>query len=57
MSYGPSSWQPSGPGAGESLKMFGGIVEPSMGEDCLVLKVWPRHRLVAIVTGNASRRR
>lgn len=39
-SYGPSSWQPSAPGAAESLKMFGGSAEPSMGEDCLVLNVW-----------------
>jgi para-nitrobenzyl esterase len=38
--YGPSAWQPSAPGASEMLKTFGGITEPSMGEDCLVLNVW-----------------
>jgi para-nitrobenzyl esterase len=37
--FGPSSWQSPGPGA-EILKTFGGISEPSMGEDCLVLNVW-----------------
>jgi para-nitrobenzyl esterase len=39
-SFGPSSWQPSAPGASETLKIFGGFAEPSMGEDCLVLNVW-----------------
>ncbi len=39
-SFGPSSWQPAAPGASETLKVFGGMAEPSMGEDCLVLNVW-----------------
>jgi para-nitrobenzyl esterase len=38
--FGPSSWQPSAPGASDMLKIFGGMAEPSMGEDCLVLNVW-----------------
>ena len=38
--FGPSSWQPSMAGAGDMVATFGGLVEPSMGDDCLVLNVW-----------------
>lgn len=40
--YGPSCPQPTmpGPESESALALFGGILEPSMSEDCLVLNVW-----------------
>jgi para-nitrobenzyl esterase len=38
--YGPSSWQPVMAGAGDLVSTFGGIAEPSLGDDCLVLNIW-----------------
>jgi para-nitrobenzyl esterase len=40
--FGPSCPQPTMPGAESeaALALFGGIPEPSMSEDCLVLNVW-----------------
>jgi para-nitrobenzyl esterase len=40
LEFGPSSWQPAIPGASAVLGTFGGIAEPSMNDDCLVLNVW-----------------
>ncbi|MFI5054218.1 MAG: carboxylesterase/lipase family protein, partial [Acidimicrobiia bacterium] len=41
LAYGPSSWQPQMPGGGGDLvATFGGMAEPSLGDDCLVLNVW-----------------
>ena len=46
LDYGPSSWQRSADGAEQvevmrqMLAPWGGIPEPSMSEDCLVLNVW-----------------
>lgn len=39
-SYGPSAPQPQSPEAGAMMGTFGGMLEPSLGEDCLVLNVW-----------------
>ncbi|MCW2525260.1 MAG: Carboxylic ester hydrolase [Pseudonocardiales bacterium] len=40
--FGPSCPQPTMPGAESeaALALFGGIPEPSMSEDCLVLNIW-----------------
>jgi len=38
--FGASSWQPAIIGADALLGTFGGIAEPSMSDDCLVLNVW-----------------
>jgi para-nitrobenzyl esterase len=38
--YGPSSWQPQAVGGGDLVATFGGMAEPSLGDDCLVLNVW-----------------
>jgi para-nitrobenzyl esterase len=42
LEFGPSCPQPiiAGPAAEGALAMFGGIPEPSVSEDCLVLNVW-----------------
>jgi para-nitrobenzyl esterase len=42
LEYGPSCPQPvnEGPEAEMALAMFGGIPEPAVSEDCLVLNVW-----------------
>jgi para-nitrobenzyl esterase len=40
LAFGPSSWQPSLLGVSDLVGTFGGIAEPSMGDDCLVLNVW-----------------
>jgi para-nitrobenzyl esterase len=38
--FGASSWQPEMVGGGDLVATFGGIAEPSMGDDCLVLNIW-----------------
>ncbi|HEX5585753.1 MAG TPA: carboxylesterase family protein [Acidimicrobiia bacterium] len=40
LEFGPSSWQPQVEGAGDMMVVFGGMAEPSVGDDCLVLNVW-----------------
>jgi para-nitrobenzyl esterase len=40
VAFGPSSWQPEMVGAGDMVSVFGGMAEPSLGDDCLVLNVW-----------------
>jgi para-nitrobenzyl esterase len=40
LAYGPSSWQPAMVGGGDLVATFGGMAEPSMDDDCLVLNIW-----------------
>ncbi|CAB4363686.1 unannotated protein [freshwater metagenome] len=40
LAFGPSAWQPQIEGAGDLMVVFGGMAEPSVGDNCLVLNVW-----------------